>query len=79
MKLTEARAREEFIVHFLDLKAAMDAEGERVDKRAEWQAFLILKIKDRHLHSDAIHWACPPCRPPLDALIPPSELARSPV
>ena len=57
--LTEAAARRKFAHYFLDLQAAMVAEGGRVSKVAEWERFREKLIEDGQAPADAANWKCP--------------------
>ncbi len=59
MKLTREQVEEEFVTHFLDLREALEAEGERVDIHVEWQSFVLTKVNAKRLWPAAMHWVPP--------------------
>lgn len=59
MLLTRTEVEEEFVVYFVDIRDALKAEGERVDKAAEWQSFIVSKVNARQLRPESMHWNAP--------------------
>jgi hypothetical protein len=57
--MTEPDFRRKFALYFLDLQEAMDSEGARVAKQAEWERFVEHHLEDGQLPPQARNWKCP--------------------